>query len=306
MIPNNLGYNKPLFVLPFDHRSSFIKGLLQKEESQLLSEDRQFVKNQKKLIYQAFQKTIELGIPKEEAAILVDEEYGEEILKDASLHGFNILLTTEKTGQKEYTFQYGEDFGEHIKKHNPLFVKALIRYNPQDSDDSKKRQQQTLKILSDFCQSNSVKLLIEPLIHPTEDQLAQAGGDKEKYIDFQRPFLAAKLIEEIQDSGIEPDVWKLEGTKNRDGYERIVMAAQRNNRDNVNIVVLGGGQSREIVQEWIKTAAEVKGIIGFAVGRTVFWQSLLDLKEGRINKETAINQIADNFLNFYNLFKSKK
>ena len=306
MIPNNLGYNKPLFILPFDHRSSFIKGLLQKEESQLLSEDREFVKNQKQLIYQAFQKAIELGVSKEEAAILVDEEYGEEILKDASVHAFNVLLTTEKSGQKEYAFQYGENFGEHIKKYNPLFAKALIRYNPQDSNDSKKRQQQTLKMLSDFCQNNSIKFLIEPLIHPTEDQLAQAGGDKEKYIDFQRPFLAVKLIEELQDSGVEPDVWKIEGTKNREGYEAMVKAAQRNNRNNVSIVVLGGGQSKEIVEEWIKITAGVEGIIGFAVGRTVFWQPLLDLKEGRINDKTTIDQIADNFLHFYNLFKSKK
>jgi len=306
MIPNILGYNKPLFILPFDHRSSFIKGLLQKEESQLLNEDKQFVKSQKQLIYQAFQKAIGLGVPKEEAAILVDEEYGEEILKDASVHAFNILLTTEKSGQKEYAFQYGENFGEHIKKYSPLFAKALIKYNPQDSDDSKKRQQQTLKILSDFCKNNSLKFLIEPLIHPTEDQLAQAGGDKEKYINFQRPFLAVKLIEELQDSGVEPDVWKIEGTKSREGYEAMVKAAQRNNRSNVNIVVLGGGQSEEIVEEWIKIAAGVEGIIGFAVGRTVFWQPILDLKEGRISKETAINQIADNFLHFYNLFKSKK
>ena len=297
------GYTKKLFILPFDHRSSFTKGLVGKEDGLLTPQEKDYIISQKKLIYKAFKKAVENKVPKDQAAILVDEEYGDEILKDANLHGFNVLLTTEKSGQKEYAFQYGENFGEHIKKYSPLFAKALVRYNPEDSKDSKKRQQQNLKTLSDFCHSNSMKLLIEPLVPPTEEQLVKAGGDKEAYINTQRPFLAAKLILEFQDNGIEPDVWKMEGTKNKEGYEEMVKAAKREKRENVGIVVLGGGQSREVVEEWIRVAAQIEGIIGFAVGRTIFWQPLLDLKERKISEDGAIMQISNNFINFYEIFK---
>ncbi|MCL4353842.1 DUF2090 domain-containing protein [Patescibacteria group bacterium] len=296
------GYTKKLFILPFDHRSSFTKGLVGKEDGLLTPSEKDYIISQKKLIYKAFKKAVENKVPKDQSAILVDEEYGDEILKDANLHGFNILLTTEKSGQKEYAFQYGENFGDHIKKYSPLFAKALVRYNPDDSQDIKKRQLENLKKLSDFCNGNNIKLLIEPLVVPTEDQLTIAHGDKEIYINTQRPFLAAKLIQDFQDYGIEPDVWKIEGTKNKKGYEEIVKVARRDNRENVGIVVLGGGQSREIVEDWIKTAADVKGIIGFAVGRTIFWQALLDLKERKINEDEAITRISNNFINFYEIF----
>ncbi|MFH1186615.1 MAG: DUF2090 domain-containing protein [Candidatus Levyibacteriota bacterium] len=298
------GYTKNLFILPFDHRGSFVKKLLGKEGS-LTPEDKDYIISQKKIIYQAFKKAIKEKVPKENAAILIDEEFGDEILKDASLNGINIILTVEKSGQKEFTFEY-DDFENHIEKYNPSFVKVLIRYNPDDDNLSKKRQQEKLKKLSDYCAGKNNKFLLEVLVIATKEQLLKANGSKKEYINSQRPFLAARAIEELQNSGIEPDVWKLEGTESRTGYEEIVKIATREKRDQVGVIVLGGGQEREEVERWIKIAREVKGIIGFAVGRTIFWQPLLDLKSGKITKEETIHKISENFTYFTNIFRGKE
>ncbi|MBU2632276.1 DUF2090 domain-containing protein [Patescibacteria group bacterium] len=300
---NNLGYSKPLFILPFDHRGSFVKGLIGKEESLLTSDDRNYIISQKKIIYNAFKKAIQKKIIKDNAAILIDEEFGDEIIKDANLNGINVILTTEKSGEQEFTFQY-PNFEEHIEKYKPAFAKVLIRYNPDQEIASKKRQQKELKRLSDYCHKSGHKFFLEPLIPATVDQLTKAGGNQDEYIKSQRPFLAARAIGELQEAGVEPDVWKLEGTTKKEGYEKIVEAAIRDGRDNVGVVILGGGKEQELVEEWIKIAAKIKGIIGFAVGRTVFWQPLMDLKEGKINQEEAVSRIANNFIHFYDLFIS--
>ena len=128
---NNLGYNKSLFILPFDHRSSFSK----------IFQDKDSIVSAKWIIYEAFKKALSDGIPKDSAAILVDEEFGDKILLDAKNNGFTTILTTEKSGQKEFTLEYGSEFAKHIEKYKPTFAKALIRYNPEDKNDSKVRQQ---------------------------------------------------------------------------------------------------------------------------------------------------------------------
>ena len=116
----SLGYTKNLFILPFDHRSSFAK----------IFQDKDNIASAKWIIYEAFKKALQDGISKDQSAILVDEEFGDKILIDAKNNGFTTILTTEKSGQKEFEFEYGNDFSKHIEKYNPTFVKALIRYKP--------------------------------------------------------------------------------------------------------------------------------------------------------------------------------
>lgn len=299
------GYTQNLFILPFDHRGSFIKGLLEKDENFLTEDDKNYIISQKKLIYKAFLKAIEIKIPKQEAAILIDEEFGDEILKDAKEKGINILLTVEKSGQKEFDFEY-KDFKTHIEKYNPSFVKVLIRYNPDDSLELKRRQQEKLKLVSDFCLLKNYKFLLEVLVAPSEEQLKKTNGDKLIYINQERPFLAAKVIEELQNFGIEVDVWKLEGTENSKGYEEIVKSATKGDRANVGVVVLGGGLDKKTVEEWMERARNVRGIIGFAVGRTVFWEELIFLKKNRLTEEEVVSKIAENFIYFYDIFKIRK
>src|SRR3989344_5310320 len=185
---NNLGYKKNLFILPFDHRSSFAK-LFGFTNAQLSSDERKIITSAKEIIFTAFEKAISMGISKEQAAILIDEEYGDKIIRDAINKKYNVILTTEKSGQKEFTFEYGDEFGKHIEKYKPTFVKALIHYNPNDDPLSKMRQQQKLEILSNYCHQNSYKFLLEVLISPTEQQLKNVSSNIQRYDVEIRPNL---------------------------------------------------------------------------------------------------------------------
>jgi myo-inositol catabolism protein IolC len=276
---NDLGYKKNLFILPFDHRSSFAK-LLGFTNPSPSSEEKEAITQAKEIIYASFKKAVEQEISKEEAAILIDEEYGDKIIQDALIKKYNVILTTEKSGQNEFSFEYGEEFASHIEKYRPSIVKSLIRY--QEGLDWSK-----LKILSDYCHNAKYKFLLEILTNnKTKDEEIMA-------------------ISEFQNKNIEPDIWKLEGMKKEEDYQDIVQQAQNGNRKDVKIVVLGRGAEEETVEKWISIAGKVKGIIGFAVGRTIFWEPLVQYKNNKIEKEKTIETICNNFLHFYRIFTNK-
>ena len=303
---SNLGYDKLLFILPFDHRSSFEKGMFGVEEKDLTPEIIEKIKEEKQIIYEGFKKAAEEKIQKELAGILVDEQFGGEILQDAIRQGYVTLLTIEKSGQNEFVFEYGDQFGQHIKKYNPTFAKALVRFNPQDEVDSKQRQINILKRLSDFCHENGYKFLVEVLIEASNSQLLSVDRDKEKFDKELRPKLAVQIIEEFQNFGVEPDVWKMEGAEREEDYRLMIEKARREGRENVGIIVLGRGAEKEQVEKWILQGAKVDGIIGFAVGRTVFWDPLVLYRDGKTSREQTADQISKNFQYFYDLFINER
>jgi len=315
---NDLGYKKNLFILPFDHRSSFTK-LFGFTNPDLSSEEKAIITQAKEIIYEAFKRAVSdefprlssrrtqplASVPKEQAAILVDEEYGDKIIRDAKNCDYNVILTIEKSGQKEFAFEYGDDFVKHIEKYRPQIVKTLIHYNPNDDPLSKMRQQQKLEILNNYCHENSYKFLLEVLVSPTDSQLKEVNGNNNLYDNGIRPNLTAKAMEELQTAGVEPDIWKIEGMENEDSYKIVALQARREGRSNVGIVILGRAENQDKVEKWIKSGNKIKGVIGFAVGRTVFWEPLTNYKNGKIEKEKAIEIISNNFLYFYHIFINK-
>lgn len=302
---NNLGYKNKLFILPFDHRSSFAE-LFGFTNLELSSEEKEEISEAKEIIYTAFKKAVDQEIPKDQAAILIDEEYGDKIIRDAINQRYNVILTTEKSGQKEFGFEYDDNFAKHIEKYKPGFVKALIHYNPNDDPLSKMRQQQKLEILSNYCHKNAYKFLLEILISPTDSQSKDCNEDSNIYDNQVRPNLTVKVIEELQNANVEPDIWKIEGMESEDSYKIVTLQTRKDERGDVGIVILGRAENQDKVERWIKSGSKIRGIIGFAVGRTIFWKPLVDYKNGNIEKEKAIELISDGFLHFYHIFTNKE
>jgi len=294
-----LGYDKPLYILPFDHRASFAKDLLG-TSGELSDKEKNEMRALKQIIYEAFQRALKFGVPKENAAFLVDEEYGEAILRDAVAKGFITCLTTEKSGGDEFEFEH-KDFAEHINSIKPVFVKALVRYNPEGNPSKNRRSLLRLKELSDFAHGNGYKFLVEPLIPPLKSDIEKAGG-KDEYDAKIRPELTIRMMKEFQEAGVEPDIWKIEGMGKAGDYEKVVSQARSKGRSEVGIIILGRGEDESHVSLWIESGRRINGIIGFAVGRTVFLKPLLDFKKGNISREETIDKIALNYKRFYELF----
>ncbi len=297
-----IGYTKPLYILPFDHRGSFVKGMFGIEERELTPDESLRVIEFKKIIYDAFQKSVETTVPKEGAALLVDEQFGAEILTDAGEKGFITIITTEKSGQELFTFEYGDEFGVHLKKFSPTFAKALLRYNAQEDASKNAQQLKTLKQLSDFCHENDMKLLVEPLIPPTDTQLQEMGNDKRRFDTEVRPGLMVQMAIEFHEAGVEPDIWKVEGLSDPEQYKAFVLETQKDGREHVGTVILGRGETKDKVEEWMRAGRNVPGIVGFAVGRTIFWDPLIEYGDEKISREQAVSKISENYNYFYTLF----
>ena len=112
--------------------------------------------------------------------------------------------------------------------------------------------------------------------------------------------------EQLQKAGIEADVWKLEGIETEADSRKVAAQARVGGRDNVGVIVLGRGENAEKVKHWLSTAAKVPGLIGFAVGRTIFWEPLKGVKEGKLTREQAADMVAANYKGFCDLWQSAR
>ena len=301
-----IGFNADLYILPFDHRGSFQTKMFGWTGT-LTPEQTAQIAAAKQVIYEGLKAAVSSGVPQEKAGILVDEQFGAAILRDAARQGFMSACPAEKSAQDEFDFEFGKDFAEHIEKFNPTFCKVLVRYNPEGDRALNQRQTVRLKLLSDFLHHNSRSLFMFELLVPAEtEQLERLKGDKNAYDLEIRPRLMVQAIQELQDGGVEADVWKIEGLDRTEDCERIVATAHQGGRDKVGCIILGRGEDPQKVRQWMETAAGVTGFIGFAVGRTVFWDPLIDWRSQRITRDAAIAEIGDRYRAFVDIFENAR
>ncbi len=293
-----------MLILAFDHRGSFKKKLLGAPGEELTPEQLEKAKELKSIIYAGFQKAIAAGVPKAKAGMLLDEEMGDAALKDAQSKGYMTICPAEKSGQDEFDFEYA-DWKAHIQKIDPTFCKVLVRYNPEGNAELNMRQAQKLNELGQFLKSINKGFLIEPLVPATPTQLAEVGGNQAAYDLDIRPKLMVRMIQQLQHFGIQPDIWKLEGVDRPEDAQALVKQARAGGRQ-CGIVTLGRGESKEKVAEWLKVGAHIDGIIGFAIGRTIFMDALQNYVKGAINQDQAVDQIAKNYKEFVDLWQRER
>jgi myo-inositol catabolism protein IolC len=296
---------RELLILAFDHRSSFIEKMFGIKGRLPTQEEKKEISEFKKMIFEGFKAALKKGVSKEIAGLLVDEEFGSDILREAKKNGLTFAMPMEKSGQDEFDFEYGEKYPLHIDEFDPTLVKVLVRYNTEGDSMMNKRQLVRLKGLSNYLQSIRKPFLFELLVPATKEQLAKFSDSKENYDRELRPKLMVKALEQIQEAGVEPTIWKLEGVEKADDAKAVVRAAHRNGRK-AGVITLGRGASREKVQEWLKVGAQVPGIIGFAVGRTIFWEPLAEYRAGKSDKRAAIEGVARNYADFAKLWINER
>ncbi len=296
---------RELLILAFDHRSSFKKKLFGIENRQPTPQEKTTIEEYKKMVFEGFTLAVKKGVPKEIAGLLVDEECGADILREARSQGLTFAMSVEKSGQAEFDFEYGENYDKHIEEFDPTFAKVLVRYNPAGDATLNQRQLQKLKILSDYLREIDKPFLFELIVPATSQQLLESGGSKEVYDEILRPKLMVESMKAIQAAGVEPVVWKLEGVHNSESAKAVVEQAWKDGRK-TGVITLGRGASKEQVQKWLRVGAKTPGIIGFAVGRTIFWQPLVDYKSGKISRNDAIEGIAQNYIGFSDLWLNER
>jgi len=300
-----LGYDGKLFILAFDHRGSFQKkwfGI----EGEPSPEETQKITDAKHLIFEGLlQATAGSSGPEpSEIGALVDEQFGGTVPNEAKSKGFRLAMPVEKSGQNDFDFEYGDQFGEHILSFDPHFSKVLVRYNPDGDAEMNAGQIERLKRLSDWLHENDRKFLFELLVPAEPAQLEQVGGDTDRYDSELRPELMRRALEDIQNAGIEVDIWKIEGVDERSDAEMLAQQARSGEgRENVVCVLLGRGANDDKVDHWLQQAAPVEGFVGFAIGRSIWGDALKGFLDGSLDRETAAKQIGDNYIRFVRVYQ---
>ena len=298
------GYSQDLYILAFDHRGTITKGLLGVEGREPTQDEANKVSEMKQIIFDGFLKANEYGLTGGDPAILVHETFVLEVQQKAKEMNIKFAAPVEKSGQKVFDFEYGDQFGEKINEVGADFVKILVRWNPDDEEEIRETQGNRIKELSDWLTENDKKFLLEFLVPATEEQLASVENDQARYDSEIRPKLAVKVVEVMRERGADPDIWKIEGLDTPEDCEKVAHAIRTGDREDVIAVVLGRGASDEKVNEWLRAGSSVEGYKGFAIGRSIFWDALKSFHEGEKSREEAVEEIAQSYLGFLSVYQN--
>ncbi len=297
-----LGYDQKLYILAFDHRGSFQKKFFG-IEGEPDPEQTAIIADAKHLIFEGMLQAVAAGADASVTGVLVDEQFGSTVPEQAREAGLKLAMPAERSGQPMFDFQYGDEFGAHIERFDPDFTKVLVRYNPDGDAGENREQLGKLKRLSDWLKAHDRKFLFELLVPAEDAQLATVGGDSDRYDAELRPELMRRAIAEIQDAGVDVDIWKIEGVDERSDCEMLVDQARTGGRDGVVCVVLGRGADDAKVDHWLAQAAPVEGFVGFAIGRSIWWDPLKAYVDGKIERSAGARKIAENFLRFIKVYE---
>jgi myo-inositol catabolism protein IolC len=299
-----LGYDGSLYILAFDHRGSFQKNMFG-IHGDPDAEQTETIADTKRLIFEGMTQAVTRGAHPDATGVLVDEQFGSDVPARARDAGLRLAMPVEKSGQNEFDFQYGDDdFPAHIEKYNPDFAKVLVRYNVGDDAEMNERQLERLKRLADWLHEHDRKFLFELLVPATEQQLASVDGSADRYDAELRPELMRESIEAIQNYGIEVDIWKIEGLDARSDADMLARQARSGaGREGVTCVLLGRGASTEKVEQWLQAAAPVTRFIGFAIGRSIWWDALRGYLDKTLTRDQAVALVADNYLHFVKVYE---
>lgn len=299
-----LGYGGKLYLLSFDHRDSLQRemfGIAGEPSTEQLAA----IRDVKHLIFEGALEALARGANPTLAGIVIDERFGAELSAQAREHSLLLATPVERSGGEEFDLEYGGSFAAHIEQLNPDFAKVLVRYNPEDEDPERNhRQRQRLGELSAWLRAHERKLLFELHVPPTQEQLVRVAGSRARYDSELRPALMGRAIGELQDAGIEVDVWKLEGVQ--DGTDATMLAERARTgpgREGVSCIVLGRAGSDEQIDGWLAEAAPIEGFSGFAIGRSIWWGALKGFLLQGLPRNQARDQIASNYLRFIDVYE---
>jgi 5-dehydro-2-deoxygluconokinase len=157
--------------------------------------------------------------------------------------------------------------------------------------------------VSEACATRNIKFLLEVLIIKTE---ADSDVSVEAFETHLRPELIRTTIREFYAEGIEPQIWKIEGIDDPIELSEVALAVQGGNRLDRGLVILGRDENKERVENWLRVGATVRGVVGFAVGRTIFKDPLLGHDNQETTRVETVAEIGGRYLEYVKIFENKK
>jgi myo-inositol catabolism protein IolC len=293
---------QPLFILAMDHRDSFGRTLFGVHGTPT-AEQVADMRSAKELIFAGARQAAENTAGPGQFGILVDEQLGADVARQARKAGFVLAMPVEVSGSERLIFEYGDDFGEHIEAFDPDWVKVLVRFNPADPAEFREAQTQTLKRLHDWVTAHHRRWLIELLVPPTREQLA-VHDDQALFDESERPSLTAQVIASLTGAGVHPGIWKLEGYETTAGARLVLDAVRASGAPESSCIVLGRNAPQRQVDHWLTVAAPLPGFVGFAIGRSIWDQPIADYLAGHADRDATQARIAELYAHFIQQYRT--
>jgi myo-inositol catabolism protein IolC len=228
-----------------------------------------------------------------QSMLLIDEEYGGDAIATvrASGQAVRVIIPAERSGQPEFIFEHGDDFGAHIEASGADIVKALVRYNPSGDGPANARSRAGLLRLAEWLSEHDMPLMLELLVPPTPSQVS------ERFDREVRPGLTREAIGELRRAGLSPAFWKVEGQPSTAEFASLAAATGAG-----RCLVLGRGEDASAVGRWVAMAAAAPGFSGFAVGRTIWAGPLGEWLTGARDRASTIAAISASYLRFTGIY----
>jgi 5-dehydro-2-deoxygluconokinase len=220
---------------------------------------------------------------REYGALLVDEQYASAVVADAMNAGVTVGTPAEKAGAFPLAWAT-EPLGRALVG---AFVKVLVRYRPDDDEHIAHEQWTRMETLQAWCRREGKPLVVEVLV-------ARRQEPEEEFETSGRPAMIAGFIGAAYRRGLSPEFWKIEGTLSRDGARRVDLAIAAD--PGCRQIILGKGADLDTIDWWFTAAAASATAVGFAIGRSVFWEASTAFLAGDTAADQAAADIAANYL----------
>jgi 5-dehydro-2-deoxygluconokinase len=286
-----------LLILAMDHRDSLEKELYKLSAAPTPGEAARIAAD-KLLVYRAL-LDVTMQLPAgTRPGILVDEEYGASVAELAAADSaVDLAMPIEASGHPWFQFAFPGDWQGHAEFFATDHSKVLIRDNPGLDASDRSAQMANVATVSAWATTAGRPLIVELLIPATEADLESVGGDALRYDTEVRPRLTVQVIRELQDAGVEPALWKVEGLETTAAAQAIAEVAHRDGRT-AQCIVLGRHAPTDRLEHWLEAAAPVADFVGFAIGRSIWWDALTDHLAGAIDEREAQKRISAAYLQF--------
>jgi myo-inositol catabolism protein IolC len=281
-----------VFALAFDHRNSLRRDFMHLT-GEPTPEQHAAMVAAKAVVVDALLAAAPEVSP-DSAVLLIDHEYGGDLVAKAQAGGIRVAMPVEESGQRELRYLCDGHPDRIVVTYQPDYVKVLIRYNPGGDAAMNARQRGRLSELARLLDGRPQQLMLELLVPPEDAQLAAVGNDRGRFDREVRAELTATAIHQIAGDGIRPPLWKIEGPESLDDAARIAEAVRSADPDSA-CLVLGRGADDAAVRRWLAIAAATDGFTGFAVGRTIWWDALRGYLDGG-DRDAAVAAVARHYL----------
>jgi len=220
---------------------------------------------------------------REWGALLIDPPYGAAIIADALERGIDVGTPAERSGA--FPLAWATDpFDRALPG---TFVKVLVRHRPDHDAAVRDGQLAKLNALQSWCRTAGKPLVVEVLVPRQQEP-------EETFETKGRPAIVAEYIRDAYARSLTPEFWKIEGTPSREGAAAIDAAIAEH--PECRQIILGKGADLPTINVWFSVAAGSATASGFAIGRSVYWDSAAAFLLGSRSAAQASSEVRDTYL----------